>query len=173
MARCSVCNSKLPFLKVGLLSKAYSGVACKTCNTYYEGSKSQLTFIGSVGAVGGVFMLNWTYKMFNSNYEFWYIGLICTVVYFIGFMYLQNRIITLKVAENLSLEQKPSRKEEVVHVPNKFEEPVEHLKYVYRNYSEKQLMEIITKNGYRKDAKQAALLLLKEKFGKEVEQQII
>lgn len=168
MAKCPTCNKKFPVLKVGLLSKAYPGLTCSSCLSYSEANKSQLMQIGLSGAVIGVFLLRWTYNLYLNNSKFWYVGLIATAVYFVGMVYLQSKIIVLKTAVNPDLETEAPIEKEVTPVPNKLDEPIDHLKYVYRNYSEKQLLEIATENGYRKEAKQAARDLLRENYGKEI-----
>lgn len=123
--------------------------------------------IGLSGAVIGVFLLWWTYNLYLNNSKFWYVGLIATAVYFVGMVYLQSKIIALKTAVNPDLETETPIEKEVTPVPDKLDEPIEHLKYTYRNYSEKQLMEIATENGYRKEAKLAARELLRENYGKD------
>ena len=122
--------------------------------------------IGLSGAVIGVFLLRWTYNLYLNNSKFWYVGLIATGVYFVGMVYLQSKIIVLKTAVIPNLETESPIEKEVTPVPDKLDEPIEHLKYTYRNFSEKQLMEIATEKGYRKEAKQATRELLLENYVK-------
>lgn len=51
MANCINCNSKLPFFKVGFLSKRKNFIECHTCNTKMLGDTKLLSKIG--GIVGG------------------------------------------------------------------------------------------------------------------------
>lgn len=166
MSNCPKCNHKLPFLKVGLLSNASNGINCKICYTNLKANGLQLSIIGASGASIGVFLLNWVYIMYRNQLEYWFIGVLVVIIFFIGVIYLQNKTLKLYVDDKpkniINLKTDNDTFNQVI--PNKFEDPIEHLKYIYRDYSEVKLKKIVSGSGYRHEAIAAASQLLKEKF---------
>ena len=166
MSKCPKCNSKLPFFKVGFLSNANNGITCQSCNIYIKAKSSQLSIIGGSGAVVGLFLMNWTYRMYKSNVQNWYLGIILVVVLFIGLAFLQYKTLKFYITEKPIIKNVIPDKKEVFNgvIPNKIEQPIEHLKYIYKDYSEFKLKEIANSKDYREEAIKAASQLLVEKY---------
>lgn len=165
MSRCPKCRAKIPFIKTGFLSKIKNWVICPTCESYCVANKAQLSAIGGAGGAAGAGLGSWVISDLRYGGGLWYIGLILIIILFFGLAYYQHQNIRLtlsKMPESVKKSLEPIE----IHtgpIPSK-SEPIEYLKYRYRNYSKEKLLEVAKSKDYREDAKIAASELLKEKY---------
>jgi hypothetical protein len=99
MARCTNCNSVLPFTKVAFLSKRKNAIECQKCRTVLEGDQKQLGIIGGIsGGLGGLFGFLSVYAFLNKiDFAGWFLLSAITVVIILAM--IQNQIVKLHVKD--------------------------------------------------------------------------
>ena len=144
MANCPKCNNRLPFLKVGFLSKIRNKFKCKSCHTIIEADKSFLGVLGGLGGgIGGSLMI-WNKEIFGNQLLSFLIVIASAVVLILIAAFIQNSYIKLTIAENQNDE---SFKEEEIKIDYRPPLPknatrVEYLKNKYHNKYDSELQSI-------------------------------
>lgn len=98
MANCPKCNDRLPFFKLGLISRVRNRVECNACDTMLEADKGLLSVSGLIGGIGGALVI-WNKEIFGNHSLSMVMAIASSIVLIIGGMLLQNRFIKLKVVE--------------------------------------------------------------------------
>ena len=163
MRNCPKCSNKLPFFKIGFLSKRKNTIECPKCNAYLIGDKHYLSSNGAKsGGISGSLACLTVYSIRDGTLM-WIISLPAIIIVLFIFAKIQAKDVPLKIGV------KPEEKEKIenyIKPPNK-ENRVEYLKYKYRKKSIKDLEHIVSSAGHVEDAKNAANELIKERLHKD------
>ena len=165
MARCPKCNTKMPFFKIGFLSKVHNWIICPSCEAYCVAEKSLLSAIGMIGGALGTGIGFWVVRDIKEGGSAWYFGVLIFIALIFGMLYYQNNSVKLTVTSMPDdFNKEPAPKEKFKGpIPSK-SDPIAYLKYQYHGYSKEKLMEIAQNKDYREEANIAAKELLEEKY---------
>lgn len=156
MKNCPNCNSKLPFFKIGFLSKRKNTIECPDCSSYLIGNKKYLSSNGSIsGASAGLLMFITVNSVMDGS-ETWKVTLPLSIIVIFFFAVIQAKNVPLEIGEKPKKQTKP----EYIKPPSK-DDRMKYLKFKFRNKSSEELNEILSSNGYTKEAKSAADELIK------------
>lgn len=167
MADCPNCNSKLPFLKVGFLSKINNKVRCKNCNIILKGDESLASTTGMLGAALSIIILNiWREEFFRTQ---WFLLLFfyCSYDLFLIATF-QYKNIDLKVVEDQDQVLEYEQFSKMSQAPDLPENPtfVDKLKQKHFHKTDDQLLRIINNPKMVDEAHRAAKELLDERSEK-------
>jgi hypothetical protein len=168
MADCPNCNSKLPFLKVGFLSKINNKVRCKNCNIILKGDESLASTTGMLGAALSIIILNiWREEFFSNPMVFVTILFIVATIFFLIATF-QYKNIDLKVVEDQDQVLEYEQFSKMSQAPDLPENPtfVDKLKQKHFHKTDDQLLRIINNPKMVDEAHRAAKELLDERSEK-------
>ena len=168
MATCPKCNYRLPFLKVGFLSKINNKVRCKSCNIILKGDESLASSTGMLGAALSVIILNiWREDICSNPMVFGIILFVVTTIFFLIATF-QYKNISLEIIEDQDRVLESEQFSKMPQVPDLPENPtfVDKLKQKHFHKTDDQLLRIISNPKMVDEAHRAAKELLDERSEK-------